>query len=124
MQFKLGPIDLRAYQEVNENAPHRWTNFELAFVTNREGGLARRETGTRLGWRSDHVIEAFGRDNPADTFIDPDSGRTFTGKIISTPTGVYAVTAREVFSDWLVNEARRQGIGSAAEVERQLVFAN
>jgi len=113
MLYKFGPVDLRCYQGTHEE-DSKWTTFELAFVTNREGGLARRETGVRLGFRSDHLTEATGRENPADTFTDPVSGQIFTGKIVSAPTGVYAITAKEIYTAWLLDEARQNGLTDAA----------
>ncbi len=89
MELNLGPISARLYSGSN------WTHAELAWVSNRNGGMARRETAINAGFKSDHITDMVGRDNPADTFEDPATGTLYFGKIVSSPTGVYAISAKD-----------------------------
>lgn len=113
-QFDLGPLSFRFY------SGHNWTHAEVAFVTNRNGGMARRETAAHVGFKSEHLIDAIGKENPADTFECPDTGTLFFGKIVQTPTGVYAVTAKEVYTKALYERACKQGLSQAEQATTQI----
>lgn len=104
--FILGPVEARFYSGNN------WSNFKLAFVTNRNGGMARRETAIKGGFKSDHVTDMIGQDNPADTFEAPD-GTLFFGKIVQTLSGVHTVSAKEVYTKSLYQKAVKQGLNEA-----------
>jgi hypothetical protein len=116
MELNLGPLSARLYSGSN------WTHAELAWVSNRNGGMARRETAINAGFKSDHLIDMVGKDNPADTFEDPATGTLYFGKIVQTPTGVYAITAKEVFTKSLYSKAVKQGL-AAAETATETVDA-
>lgn len=107
MELNLGPLSLRLYSGSN------WTHAEAAWVTNRFGGAARRETAINAGFKSDHLTELAGKDNPADTFTCPDTGALIFGKIVSTPTGVYALSAKEVYTKSLYTKAVKEGLAAA-----------
>ena len=107
MELNLGPLSLRLYSGTN------WTHAEAAWVSNRNGGMARRETAINAGFKSDHLTEALGKDNPADSFACPDTGSLFFGKIIQTPTGVYAISAKEVYTKSLYTKAVKHGLAAA-----------
>lgn len=89
MKFSLGPFELRCYSGSN------WSNLELAFVTARKGGCSQRETAVKTGFKSEHLIEVFGEDNPADTLKVGDV--TYTGKVVPGFDGEqHVITAEQV----------------------------
>lgn len=112
-QFDFGPISLRCYSGTCDNGTRNWTHLEAAWVTNRNGGAARRETAVNAGFKSEHLIEIAGTENPADTFICPKTGQTFYGRIVQTPTGVYTLTAAEVYTKQLYTKAVKEGLRAA-----------
>jgi hypothetical protein len=107
MEINLGPISARFYSGNN------WTHAELAFVSNRNGGMARRETAVSTGFKSDHLIDVVGKDNPADSFECPETGTLYFGKIVQSPTGVYTISAKEVYTKALYSKAVKQGLAAA-----------
>lgn len=111
MELSIGPIDLRFFSGDN------YTRFEVAAVTNRKGGMARRETAINIGYKSDHWTEAFGRDNPNDRYVTPD-GNIIFGKISFTPGGgVHVLSAAQVYAASLSKEALKAAATEAAKVE-------
>lgn len=106
-KLSLGPIDLRFY------AGDNWSHAEFAFVTNRHGGMARRETAVKAGFKSDHVTDMIGKDNPADTFECPETGTLYFGKIVQAPGGVHVITAKEVYTKALYTKAVKHGLAQA-----------
>lgn len=104
MDISLGPIDLRFYSGNN------WSTCELAFVSNRNGGMARRETAINAGFKSEHLVDAIGKDNPADVFECPETGTAYFGKIVNGPTGVHAISAKEVYTKALYAKAVKTGL--------------
>lgn len=89
MKISLGPIDIRFYSGQN------WSNLEFAFVTARKGGMAQRETAVKTGFKSDHLLEVFGEDNPTDTLKVGDT--TYTGKVVAGIDGdKHVITAEQV----------------------------
>ncbi len=117
MELNLGPISARLYSGSN------WTHAELAWVTNRNGGMARRETAINAGFKSEHLLDAVGKDNPADSFECPETGTLYFGKIVQTPTGVYAISAKDVYTKALYTKAVKHGL-AAAETATELVSAD
>lgn len=117
MELNLGPISARLYSGTN------WTHAELAWVSNRNGGMARRETAINAGFKSEHLLDAVGKDNPADSFECPETGALFFGKICQSPTGVYAISAKEVYTKSLYTKAVKHGL-AAAETATGLVAAD
>lgn len=107
MELNLGPLSLRLYSGSN------WTHAEAAWVTNRFGGAARRETAINAGFKSDHLTELVAKDNPADVFECPDTKTLFFGKVVQTPTGVYMLSAKEVYTKSLYTKAVKQGLAAA-----------
>ncbi len=82
MEINLGPLSFRAYND---------SSFGDAVIgyTGKHG----LETAVRAGIRSQHLTLAQGKDNPDDSFICPNSGKTFFGK-----TGLSNVSAKEVYA--------------------------
>lgn len=113
-QFDLGPLSFRLY------SGHNWTHAEVAFVTNRNGGMARRETAAHVGFKSEHLLDAVGKQNMADSFEDPDTGTLHFGKIVQTPTGVYTISAKEVYTRALYERACKQGLNQAEQATAQI----
>jgi hypothetical protein len=107
MDINFGPIAIRVYSGDN------WSHAELAWVTNRNGGKARRETAIKGGFKSEHLIDIVGKDNPADTFECPDTGTLYFGKIVQGPSGVYVLSARDVYTKALYTKAVKQGLAAA-----------
>jgi hypothetical protein len=89
----LGPIELRTYSNVTGR---NWTDFEFAFVTGRtKAGFAERETALRTSFKSDHLLEAFGEDNPDDQVSV--NGTTYLGKTAAGFDGKdHVLTAQQV----------------------------
>jgi hypothetical protein len=117
MEFNLGPISARLYSGTN------WTHAELAWVSNRNGGMARRETAINAGFKSEHLIDVVGKDLASDTFECPDTGTLYFGKIVQTPTGVYVISAKEVYTKAIYTKAVKHGL-AAAETATELVSAD
>lgn len=107
MNLNLGPLSFRLYSGSN------WSHAEVAFVTNRNGGMARRETAINAGFKSDHLTDMIGKENPADVFECPETGTAYFGKIVQGPTGVYTISAREVYTKALYTKAVKQGLAAA-----------
>lgn len=101
MNIHLGPFALRYYGEAGI-----WSSLELAIVTSRHCGLARRESALRCSWKSEHAIEAFGLENPADAFTAADGSITY-GRIVIQRGHAYAISAEQVYSGNLLRQARR-----------------
>lgn len=107
MELNLGPLSLRLYSGSN------WTHAEAAWVTNRHGGKARRETAINAGFKSEHLLDMVGKDNPADSFECPETGTLYFGRIVQTPTGVYAISAQDVYTKALYTKAVKDGLAAA-----------
>lgn len=117
MEINLGPITLRHYSGDN------WSNTELAFVTNRHGGMSRRETAVRVGFHSEHLVQAFGRDNPNDRYTTPEGNIVF-GKISMTPDGgVHVLSAAQVYALGLKQAALKEFTEQAVEVTEPVTIA-
>lgn len=114
----LLPIDIRFSSGDN------WTSAEAAWITNRNGGLARKETALRGSFKSDHLIYATGKPNPADKFTCPETGRVFHGKIVQNASGVHAVTSAQVYSDWLFQESVKNGVMAAEQATKTIQSDN
>jgi hypothetical protein len=89
----LGPFEFRTYSNVTGR---NWSDFELAFVTGRtKAGFAERETTLRAGFRSDHLLEAIGEDNPDDQVSV--NGTTYLGKTAAGFDGKdHVLTAQQI----------------------------
>jgi hypothetical protein len=109
--FDKLPIRFRVFTADN------FFSAELALVTRPNGGLAKRETAVRVGFRSDHLVQLAGIDNPADTFECPDTGTLFIGKIVNTPDGVLAVTSRELYTEALIARAAKDAVEAVRTVK-------
>lgn len=111
MKFSIGPIDFRFYQGTDSD--HSWTNGEIVFVTNRHGGKARRESGVRAGFKSEHLTDMIGKDLASDTFECPETGTLYFGKLVQTPTGTYVISAKEVYTRAVYEKACKEGLKQA-----------
>lgn len=107
MELNLGPISARLYSGSN------WTHAELAWVSNRNGGMARRETAINAGFKSDHLTDIAGKDLASDTFECPDTGTLYFGKLVQTPTGTYVISAKEVYTRAVYEKACKEGLKQA-----------
>lgn len=107
MKINLGPFSFRHY------AGDNWSHLELAFVTNRNGGMARRETAVKAGFKSDHITDMAGKNNPADKFVNPDTGSIYFGKIVKVPGGFATISAAEVYTRALYERACQDGLHAA-----------
>jgi hypothetical protein len=117
MNLELGPFALRVFSADN------WTSLELAFASNKNGGMARRETALRSSFKSEHLLDTLGVDNPADTFECPATGTLYFGKIQQTPTGVHAISAREVYTRAIYERACKDGLKQATEATAKVEAA-
>jgi hypothetical protein len=106
MNLELGPIALRVFSADN------WTSLELAFASNKNGGMARRETSIRGSFKSEHLLEMTATENTADSFTAPD-GKVYYGRIQQTPTGVYSISSKEVYTASLYRDAVKNGLRRA-----------
>jgi hypothetical protein len=91
MDLHIGPCFLRAYSGSN------WSHVELGFATNPNGGLARRESAITMGFKSEHALEVFSVDNPADRYLAPD-GTITHGRICVQGSRTYTLSAEQVFT--------------------------
>lgn len=107
-QLSIGPIDIRFY------AGQNWTNVELALVTARNAGWASRETAVRAGFKSEHLLETFGEDNPADTTVI--DGTTYVGRVSNGPDDIpHVLSSAQVAARIQRAEAMRQGLKAAQQ---------
>lgn len=112
----IGPFEFRTYSNVTGR---NWTDVEFAFVTGRtKAGFSERETSFRTGFRSDHLLEAFGEDNPDDQVTV--NGTTYFGKTAAGFDGNdHVLTAQQVSTraEYLkaLQESRKQA-RRAAEI--------
>jgi len=114
MEFNLGPISARLYSGTN------WTHAELAWVSNRNGGMARRETAINAGFKSEHLIDVVGKDLASDTFECPDTGTLYFGRIVQTPTGTYVISAKEVYTRAVYEKVCKEGLQAAESATAEL----
>ena len=107
-EITLGPVSLRLGGGSN------WSELDLGFTTNRNAGMASRETAIRLGFKSDHLLELTGQSNPHDTYITP-AGNTVYGVINITPGGaVHVLTAQQIFAEQVRKDATKAGLTAAS----------
>lgn len=118
MNIEFGPFAFRLFSGEN------WTSVELAMATNKNGGMARRETALRGSFKSDHLLEALSKDLPSDTFTCPETGTTYYGKIAQTPTGTYVISAKEVYTRAIYERACKEGLKQAEAATASLGSAS
>jgi hypothetical protein len=106
MDLNLGPAFLRFYANGSN-----WSHLEVGYVSNRDCGLARRESAITIGFKSEHALELFSVENPADRYIAPD-GTVTHGRICVQGSRTYALSAEQVFSAALHKRAL-QALASA-----------
>lgn len=116
-ELVLGPLSLRA------GGGDNWSQFDIGFSTNRNAGMAARETAIRFGFKSDHLLALTGTDNANDTYLSPE-GDTVYGKVSITPGGaVHVLTAQQVYAAQVHERARKAGLQSAADTAAELASA-
>ncbi len=107
-QLDLGPFSARI------GGGQGWSQLDLSFWTNRNAGMAARETAVRLGFKSDHLLELTGQNNPHDTYITP-AGDTVYGKVAITAGGaVHVLTAQQVYAEQVRKDATKAGLSAAS----------
>jgi hypothetical protein len=116
-ELALGPISLRA------GGGENWSQFDLAFTTNRNAGMAARESAIRFGFKSEHLLAFTGTDNANDTYKTPE-GDTVYGKVSITPGGtVHVLSAHQVYAERVHQAALKSGLELAAESTAGLATA-
>ena len=116
-ELTFGPVSLRAGGGAN------WSQFDLAFTTNRNAGMAARESAIRFGFKSDHLLALTGTDNANDVYKTPE-GDTVYGKVSITPGGaVHVLSAQQVYAERVHRAALKSGLELAAESAADLVAA-
>lgn len=82
ISIPLIPIEIRWYNILDSARPEasNWTELDIAYVSGRKDGIAVRETAIKVAFKSDHAIEMFGEDNPADSIEI--NGVTYYGKTV------------------------------------------
>jgi hypothetical protein len=104
-QLDLGPFSARI------GGGQGWSQLDLSFWTNRNAGMAARETAVRLGFKSDHLLALTGKKNPNDSYVTPE-GETVYGRISITPGGaVHVLSAAQVYAE----QVRRNAISGAID---------
>jgi hypothetical protein len=116
MDLNIGSAFLRIYSGSN------WSHLELGFATNRHGGLARRESAISMGFKSEHALETFSVENPADRYIAPD-GTITHGRICVQGSRTYALSAEQVYTSALHKRTLRAA-RQRAEQQAQQELAN
>ena len=89
--INLGPIRVSFYNDPEYR--------NLRFGYQGEHGLV---TGGQLGARSQHLTLAKGEDNKDDTFVCPDSGKTYFGK-----SGFSPITSKQVYAVEMAKRAKQ-----------------
>jgi hypothetical protein len=118
MDLNLGPAFLRFYANGSN-----WSHLEVGYVSNRDCGLARRESAITIGFKSEHALELFSVENPADRYIAPD-GTVTHGRICVQGSRTYALSAEQVFSAALHKRALQAARQRArAQAQQQLADA-
>ena len=116
-ELTFGPVSLRA------SGGDNWSQFDLAFTTNRNAGMAARESAIRFGFKSDHLLALTGTDNANDIYRTPE-GDTVFGKVSITPGGaVHVLSAHQVYAERVHQAALKSGLKLAAESAAGLVAA-
>ena len=104
-QINIGPFSARI------GGGDNWSQIDLGVSTNRNGGMAARETAIRIGFKSDHLLALTGKKNPNDTYITPE-GEVVHGLVSITPGGaVHVLSAAQVYAE----QVRKGIIGKALE---------
>ena len=112
MQLSLGPLELRFFSGQN------WSSFELGLVTARKAGQAQRETTLRTSFKSDHLLEVFGEEDPTDQLTTPD-GEVFCGRVSPGIDGdAHTISAEAVYAAHL----RKQALREAAKAAKVAAF--
>lgn len=110
MELFLGPLDIRFYSGDN------WSSFKLGFVTNRNGGAARRESAVRGSFKSEHLVEALGEENTADVAIV--NGKTYYGRVVQGIDGPHTLSALQVAArqeyEATIKQQKRNAVQAAA----------
>jgi hypothetical protein len=109
MELHIGPFTVSHFSGSD------WSWIDLAYVSNRKGGMAARTTNLRGSFRSQHLTESFGQDNPADTFTCPTTGTVYYGRIVQGSDGVHSISAKEVYSKALYTKAVKEGLTNASK---------
>lgn len=109
MQIDIGPFSISHFSGKD------WSWIDLAYVSNRKGGMAARTTNLRGSFRSQHLTEALGQDNPADTFTCPTTGTVYYGRIVQGSDGIHSISAKEVYSKALYTKAVKEGLTNASK---------
>lgn len=109
--LSFGPFELRFYSGTG------WSTAEAAFVTARKGGAAQRETAIRTAFKSEHLTELCGEDNPHDTAVV--DGVTYTGKTVSglDKDNPHVITADQVAARAIRNQKLRAAQQTTFTVE-------
>jgi hypothetical protein len=108
MQLSLGPIDIRFFSGQN------WSTFEVGLVTARKAGQAQRETTLRSSFKSDHLIELLGEEDPTDQLI-ADDGEVFYGRVFAGIDGdPHTLSAEQVYA----GHVRRHALKEAAKATK------
>jgi hypothetical protein len=74
------PIEIHAYSGNAVPGGNNWSFFKASLVTGADAGLVRRETAVQAGFKSEHLLELVGEDDPTDTHTTPD-GTTYTATV-------------------------------------------
>lgn len=107
MQLSLGPLELRFFSGQN------WSTFEVGLITARKAGQAQRETTLRTSFKSEHLLELLGEEDPTDQYIAP-GGEVFHGKTFAGIDGeVHSLSAESVYAAHLRKQALREAAKAA-----------
>jgi hypothetical protein len=118
MQLTLGPIDIRFFSGKG------WSSAEVALVTARKGGQAQRETCVRGSFKSEHLTEVFGEEDPTDMFLAPD-GQSYYGRVTPGLDGdSHIITAQQVYARKQRADAIRAGLKNAEAVANSINSSN
>lgn len=110
--FSIGPFEIRTLTTGN------WTELDFAFVTDRTpSGWATRETAIRTGFKSEHLLELTGEEDPTDTVtID---GVTYHGRIAKGVNGeVHRLSAKHVATKAAYRAALKEAKAAARRADQ------
>lgn len=110
--LSFGPLEFRTRTTGN------WTEVDFAFVTDRtKSGWATRETAIRTGFKSEHLLELTGEEDPTDTVtID---GTTYCGRVAKGIDGqVHRLSAKHVATKAAYRKALKEAKAAAHRADQ------
>ena len=101
---ELGPL------EADYLVGNNWSRFRLMFVTNRHAGKARRESGVELGFKSEHLLDLIGVEDPYDVVVNEKTGTKTYGLMLKYGKAIYKLTAEQRAAEQLTKDVHKMSL--------------